>query len=195
MTVFYILVPVFILVGLWLVYYNSKKSGVMRKFAARRGMSYSKKSPGLDDELDRVFKLETPFARGFMLVKDVITDGPVRLMRMTELIDLTPYGTPQSSHFARLAAYMPAAEGPDLVLGFGHGGEDPRVMYPIGADVSEDERVGRLMELVKASPPPHPLTVTLMNKKALIYLEPLVVGSEGESEANYLLNLAMKFVK
>jgi len=192
-TVFYILIPAFLLVGLWLIYYNRKKSEMMRMFAAKRGLKYSRRSPGLDDELDRVFRLETPFARAFMLVKDVITDGPVRLMRLTELLDLSPYGTSQNTHFRRLAAYFPGPAGPDLILGFRHGGPDPRVMYPVGTNVSGDERVKRLLELVSESPPPHPLTITLMGGRALAYLEPLMVGSEGEPEADYLLKFAKKF--
>jgi len=196
-TVFYILVPAFLLVGLWLIYYNMKKSELLRRFAAKRGLAYSKKAPGLDEELDRVFRLETPFARAFMLVRDVITDGRTRLMRLTELLDLSPYGTPQNTHFRRIPVYFPAPAGPDLILGFNHGvpggSGEPRVMYPVGTDVSGDERVKRLQELVSKMPPPHPLTVTLMGGRALAYLEPLMVGSEGESEADYLLEFARKF--
>ena len=44
-------------------------------------------------------------------------------------------------------------------------------------------------------PPPHALSITVRNGKALIYPEPLVVGGEKEEDLDYLLSLAKKMNK
>ncbi len=190
--VWLILVPLFLGVGVWLLIYSRRRSDLLRRFAQRHGLIYRPKDGGgLEKTLCEALRLKPPCGRAFFRLRDIVSDTRVTLARLTEALDLSPYGTPQSTHHARTAALFDAPEAADLYFQVTRDGKyvwrHPERDAPGG-----DRYFEAAFDAVASRPPPHPLSVTCMNGQGLVYLEPPLVGSEKEPELQYLLELARK---
>jgi hypothetical protein len=185
-----ILVPTFALVGIWLLIYSRKRSNLLRDFAKKRGLTYQ----GVDERsyehiLDHAFGLEAPLARGFSGVKDIVTDYEISLFRVTELLDLGPYGISQNNHYGRIAVLLDAPKEPDLFFEVSEQ-SGYRSLNPARKNLGADKYFLALEKVIDLHPPPHTLSVTMKQGKALLYLIPVVTGSEKETDLDHLYDLA-----
>lgn len=69
MNVALILIPVFVLVGLWLLIYSRRRSRLVKAFGGEKGLSYRHKDDkddgALEQEHNRAFSLAAPLGRNF----------------------------------------------------------------------------------------------------------------------------------
>jgi hypothetical protein len=187
--VFVILVPIFALVGIWLFIYSRKRSGLLKDFAKKRGLTYQGEDEGSYEQiLNQAFGLEAPLARGFSGVKDIVTDHEITLFRVTELLDLSPYGISQNTHYGRIAVLFDAPKEPDLFFEIKKQSEY-RIIPP-EKNLRADKYFLALLKVIDLHPPPHTLSLTMKQGKALLYLIPTVTGSEKETDLDHLYDLA-----
>jgi hypothetical protein len=193
-TVFFILLPIFVAVGIYLIIYNKKKSAVFRNFCSARGLRYQKKDDGqIEKALTEKLRIEEPnYTRAISGVKDIIRYGEILIFRCTELLDLYKYGNPQTTHFPRAALSFEAPHDASLFFIFFPKTGEYKSFYPPDKNLNEDKYFQNIKSILPDLPPPHPVSITLSRGTAFIYLEPLVVGREKESDLDYLLNLGKK---
>ncbi len=190
MKVFFILLPLFLAVGVYLLVYGRKRAAMMREFAARRGLKHlSGDDIGLTGELNGKFGLSGGRARSFSKVRDIVASDEVLLFRCVELLDLNPYRKSAATHHGRIAVTFKVPEDVDLFVS-----RDPdgtyRSVYPPAADLSRERLFPAIKEVVEKDPPPHVLSMTFREGRALLYLLPLVVGSEKREDLDYLFRTA-----
>ena len=189
MNVFIILVPVFALVGVWLLIYSRKRSSLLKNFAKKRGFTFQGKDEGSYEHiLNQTFGLEAPLARGFSGVRDIVTDHVISLFRVTELLDLSPYGISQNTHYGRIAVLFDVSKEPDLFFEIKKQSEYRSI--PPEKDLRADRYFLALQKVIDLHPSPHTLSVTMKQGKALLYLIPMVTGSEEETDLDHLYHLA-----
>ena len=190
MNVFMIVVPIFALVGIWLLIYSRKRSSLLKDFARRRGLTYQGADEGSCEQiLSQAFGLEAPLARGFSGVRDIVSDHEISIFRVTELLDLSPYGISQNIHYGRIAVLLDAPKEPDLFFMVEKQSKYSSIDPP-EKNLRADKHFPALQKVIDLHPPPHNLSVTMKQGKALLYQIPMVTGSEKEVDLNYLYDLA-----
>jgi len=194
-TVFYILIPIFVAVGIYLIIYNKKKSALFKNFSSARGLQYQKKDDGqIERALTEKVKIEeSNYVRAISGVKDIVRYGEILIFRCTELLDLDKYGKPQTTHFPRVVLSLNAPQDASVFFIFFPKTGQYKSCYPTDKNLDEDRHFQNIKSLLRELPPPHPVTITLSRGTAFIYLQPLVVGGEKDRELDYLLNLGKKF--
>jgi hypothetical protein len=192
--VFFILIPIFAAVGVYLVAYNRKKSALFKGFSSSRGLQYQKRDDGqIEKALTEKLKIEEPnYTRAISGVKDIIRYGEILIFRCTELLDLYKYGNPQNTHFPRVALSFNAPQDASLFFVFYPKTGEYKSCYPLDKNLNEDKYFQNIKSALQDFPPPHPVTITLSRSMAFIYLEPLIVGGEKEHDLDYLLNFGKK---
>jgi hypothetical protein len=192
--VFFILIPIFAAVGVYLVVYNRKKSALFKDFSSSRGLQYQKRDDGqIENALTEKLKIEEPnYVRAISGVKDIIRYGEILIFRCTELLDLYKYGNPQTTHFPRVALSFNAPQGASLFFIFYPKTGQYKSRYPTDKNLNEDKYFQNIKSVLQDFPPPHPVTITLSLSTAFIYLEPLVIGGEKEGDLDYLLSFGKK---
>jgi hypothetical protein len=107
MKVFFILIPIFVLIGLWLLIYSKRRSNLVKGFGTNNGLFYRQRDDGtLEQALTRAFALKAPLGRDFSRIRDIVEDDGICLFRVTEVLDLSHYGMPQNTHFGRIAVFF-----------------------------------------------------------------------------------------
>jgi len=192
---FFLLIPIFAAVGIYLIIYNKKKSALFKNFSSSRGLQYQQKDDGqIERALTEKLKIEEPnYARAISGVKDIIRYGEILIFRCTELLDLYKYGNPQTTHFPRVALSFDAPKDASLFFIFYPKTGEYKSCYPPDKNLNEDKYFQNIKSALQDLPPPHPVTITLSRGTAFIYLEPLVVGGGKEKDLDYLLSLGKKF--
>lgn len=191
MKVFFILTPIFVLLGLWLIIYSKRRSNLVKGFGAKKRLFYRQKDDGaLEQALNRAFALTAPLGRDFSRIRDIVEDGGISLFRVTEALDLSPYGMPQNTHFGRIAVCFETRKDPELFFLVKNAQEIKPIIPNDAHQIAADPIFVKLKQLIHENPPSHTLSATLMRGKFLAYLEPMVTGSEKESDLNYLFDLA-----
>jgi hypothetical protein len=192
--VFFILIPIFAVLGIYLIIYNKKKSALFKNFSSARGLQYQKKDNGqLERDLSEKLKIEEPgYVRAISGVKDIIRYGEIIIFRCTELLDLYKYGNPQNTHFPRVALSFDAPQDASLFFIFYPKTGEYKSCYPSDKNLNKDKYFQNIKSLLQNFLPPHPVSITLSRGTAFVYLEPLVVGGEKEGDLDYLLNLGKK---
>ena len=191
MKILLLLTPLFLLVGGWLFYYSSRRSRMLQEFSAKLGLVYQSADDGrLERQLNCALQLEAPLGRDFSRIKDLADADGIQLFRVTEALDLSPYGLPQNSHFGRIAVSFSVASQAQLFF-LARGSKEFRPIVPnTVAQTADIPEFQCLQQLISSFPPPHTLSLTLMRGRLLAYLERLVTGSEKEPELSYLLEFA-----
>jgi hypothetical protein len=191
MKVFLILTPIFVLLGLWLLIYSKRRSNLVKGFGAKKRLFYSQKDDGtLEQSLNGAFALTAPLGRDFSRIRDIVEDNGIRLFRVTEALDLSHYGMPQNTHFGRIAVFFETKKDLELFFLVKNAQEIKPIIPNNAHQFAADPIFVKLKQIIRENPPSHTLSVTLMRGKFLAYLEPMVTGSEKESDLNYLFDLA-----
>jgi hypothetical protein len=190
MEVFWILGAVFVALGVYLFIYSRRRGRLMRDFAIMRGLSYAARDDdGLEQELERVLDYSIPgIARSFFRIRDIIQGAGITMFRGTELLDLTPYGKSQNTHFGRIAAYFDIGSDSDVYVTFMPDG-GYRDRHPAGGNPEEAAGFAVLKTAIGEEPLSHPFSATLRGGKALLYFEP-TFGSEKPDDLQQLYELA-----
>jgi hypothetical protein len=191
MEIFWILGIAFVAVGGYLYVYSRKRSRLLKDFASNKGVRHSRKAgASLEEELEKAFSFDIPgIVRSFGRVRDVAEIEGITIFRATELLDLSPYGGSQNTHFGRIAAYFDAPATLDMFFLVTKTGELAN-MHPTEAIPETDDSFIKIKEVLEKSAPRHRLSVTVMRGKAIIYLEPMF-GSEKKEDVDYLLGIAV----
>jgi len=193
MKVLLLLTPIFLLVGFWLIYYSSRRSRMIQEFSRKLALAYRAKDDGsLEQLLNRTFKLEAPLGRSFSRIRDLADADGIKLFRVTEVLDLSPSGLPQNSHFGRIAVFF-VTSAPGELFFLARGRDEFRPIFPQQTEqIAAEPAFQAIHQIINASPPQHTLSVTLMRGGFLCYFEPLVTGSEKELDIAYLLQFAQR---
>ncbi len=192
--VFFILVPLFLALCIYLIIYNKKKAAFLKKFSTSRGLQYRPKDNGrLEDDLSSKLEIKEPgYVRTVFGIKDIIRYDSIRIFRCTELLDLDRYGTPQNTHFHRLALTFDLPEEVSLFFLFDPKRREYRQPGPQKINLEGNRTFQAVKSCLGEMPPPYPLSVTFSRGLVFLYLEPLMVGGEQEKDVEYLLELGKK---
>jgi hypothetical protein len=188
MTVFWILLPLFAALGVYLVWYSSRARRLVEAFARARGLRYERRDDGqLAAALDSALGFEEEgLVRAFDRVQDIVHQGDsVALFRAVELLDLSPYGTAQSTHFSRVGVTFEVSGEHDVFVLV-----SPNLMIQsrLGSERAGPEKTVELIRsLFSERPPRCPLSITLKRGRGLVYLEPYVTGSVKAEDLDYLV--------
>lgn len=191
MTVFLILAPIFVLIGLWLIIYSKRRGRLVKTFGAAKGFSYRAKDDGtLEQALNSAFALPAPLGREFSGIRDIVESDGTSLFRVTEALDLSKYGMPQNTHHGRIGVFF-EVENDDELFVLAKNAQEMRSILPKDSHQPGTGPVfGKLKGILEGNPPPHMLSVTIMRGQFLAYLEPMVMGSERKDDLSYLFELA-----
>jgi hypothetical protein len=188
MTVFWLLVPIFVAVGVYLIWYSRRTRRLVVDFARGKGLQYHQSDGGqLAGVLDSALSLEQPgLVRSFDRIRDIVYDqDTIALFRTVELLDLNPHGTSESTHHSRVAVTFEVPQQHDL---FALVSPDLGCRSRLGsASGVPEEAVGMIRNALQGRPPRCPLSVTLKRGRGLVYLEPLVTGSVRSEDLDYLI--------
>jgi Trk-type K+ transport system membrane component len=192
LVVFVILGIAFAAVGVHLVLYSKHRTEIIRRFAEARGFVFTARADStLVSQLEKAFDIEEAgCVRTFDQVRDVVSLPSGTIFRAVELLDLNPHASAVNPHHPR-AAVMFSTQ-PEW-FGIFHVTSDLAVLqrYPL-EERSAAEDVRRYIQEAGMSPPPHPLSLTLMRGYGLAYLEPPVVGSVTDEHLKYLAELSAR---
>ena len=159
----------------------------LKRFAKRMVFFYRFKDEGtLEQALNRAFALAAPLGRDFSRIRDIVEDDSIRLFRVTEALDLSHYGMPQNTHFGRIAVYFETEKNWEFFFLTKNAQEIKHILPTDSNKMESDPIFDKIEQIIKENPPPHMLSVTVMRGNFLAYLEPMMTGSEKESDLNYL---------
>lgn len=189
--VFWILVPLFLAIGVYLILYSRRRRKLLESFAREQHLRIRpERRQEIENNLNRCFSLEQPgITRNFGRLSSLIDGGSVWIFRAAELLDLDPYGSPPSTNFYRIAALFPVA-------GSNHDEffllDKHMRSYRMGPGKSppNPEIVAMTKRIWRRCNARHPLSVTLVSEYGLIYFEPFVVGGETKNDVTSLYCIA-----
>ncbi|MFC1703280.1 hypothetical protein ACFL1E_00660 [Candidatus Omnitrophota bacterium] len=183
-----------IAVGIYLIIFNKKKAAAMKEYSAKRGLMYKQKDDGqIENELSEKLDIdEEGKCRAFSHVGNIITDGVVTLLTCLEFLDLARHRRAASPQVRRVAVTFDVTVDASLFFLYDPKNRSSKSRYPANKNLEADSYFQKIIPVIETSPPPHFLTITLSRGKAFIYLEPMVLGSEKESDFDYLLDLGKK---
>lgn len=190
--VFWILVPLFVALGLYLFWYSRRRKKMIATFAK---MHQLRSRPEYDKELqktlDNCFSLkEEGLVRSFEQLSSLVGGDSIWLFRAVELLDLNPLAQSQSTHFPRIAALF------DISVNYDEFFIMDRSMQPrqrLPESTLTNPNVAEITkQIAKSCDARHALSVTLTRGHALIYFEPLLTGGETVNDVNSLYCIAQK---
>jgi len=190
--VFWILVPLFMAVGLYLFWYSSRRKKMIETFAKMQQLrirpEYEKE---LQKTLDIYFTLKDEgLVRSFDQLSSLVGGDSIWIFRAVELLDLNPHAQSQSTHFPRIAALFGISANHDEFFILDKSMQ-PRQRLPRSTQTNPNV-TEITMQIAKSCSARHPLSVTLTRGHGLIYFEPLVTGGETISDVNSLYCIAKK---
>lgn len=188
--VWWILVPAFAAVGLYLLWFARRRGRMLATFAEAHGHRPApERTEEVQRTLDGAFALEEKgLVRSFGQLASVVEAGPILVFRAVELLDLSPHGQSQSTHFSRIAAFFEVKEHLDAFFLLDRSGQ-VRPLLPGGsAPASEVAALAR--RLASEGGARHALSITLARGHGLVYFEPLVTGGEKPRDLESLLAIA-----
>ncbi|WP_432695331.1 hypothetical protein ACQUQP_12330 [Marinobacterium sp. YM272] len=191
MLVFWILVPIFVALGLYLLWYARRRRAMLEAFAKEAGLRMQPRAEAsLEARLERCFSLQQPgLVRSFGQLASLVKGDPVWIFRSVELLDLNPHGQAQSTHFNRIAALFPVPDTLNSEFFLLDKNGQARSLLP-GSAAPDTKFVAMVNEVARSSGARHPLSVTCSRGSGLIYFEPFVVGGETLDDVKALYRIA-----
>lgn len=188
--VWWIIVPLFVAVGLYLIWYSRRRKKMFEAFASSHKLRIRQEhKTELQKTLDRCFSFKNEnMARSFDQLSSPIDGGSIWLFRAVELLDLNPYAQTYSTHFPRIAALFkaPTDHNEFFILD-----KSMQVKQKLPRSNQPGPKVAEITKRVAAScNARHSLSLTLSNGYGLVYFEPLVTGGETIEDMNSLYCIA-----
>lgn len=190
---FGILIPLFVAVGLYLVWYLHRRKKMLETFAKTHQLfmrpEYERE---LQKTLDICFSLkEEGLVRSFGQLSSIVDGGSIFLFRAVELLDLNPHAQSFSTHFPRIAALFDIST--TFIAEFFILDKSMQAHQRLPGPESPNFEVIRISrQIAQSCKARHPLSVTLVRGRGLIYFEPLVTGGETMSDIASLYCIAHK---
>ena len=188
--VFWILVPLFMAVGLYLIWYSRRRKKMLEAFAKAHQLCIRPEhEKELQKTLDSCFSLnDKGLVRSFGQLSSLVGGESIWLFRAVELLDLNPHAQSDSTHFSRIAALFDISTDHDeffvLDKSMQASKRLPRSKSPNPNVIEISKRIA------KSCKARHLLSMTLARGHGLIYFEPLVTGGEKISDVNSLYCIA-----
>ena len=181
--VFWILVPVFAAVGLYLIWYTRRRKKMLENFASTHRLRVvPEHRQKLQATLDRCFLLEEEgLVRSFGQLSSPVDGGQVWLFRAVELLDLNPHAQAYSTHFSRISAMFDVPSTFHYEFFVLDKSMQAHQRLP-GAESPNPDAVRISKQIAQSCKARHRLSVTLARGQGLIYFEPLVTGGETVSD-------------
>lgn len=188
--VFWILVPLFVAVGLHLILYSRRRKKILAVFANEHQFfinpEYEKE---LQMKLDNCFTLEGEgLVRSFGQLSSLVEGESVWLFRAVELLDVNPHAQSCSTHFNRIAAIFDLSNDHDEFFLLDKSMQASQKLpksKPANPEIIEIAK-----QTVVSCEARHTLSITLKHGHGLIYFEPLVTGGETNADVNSLYCIA-----
>jgi hypothetical protein len=190
--VFWILIPLFGAIGLYLILYSRLRKKMVEAFAKSHHFQIKPEyREQVQETLDRCFSLEGKgLLRSFDQLSSLVDGKPIWLFRAVELLDLNPYAQSESTHFARIVALfdIPVVYDEFFVLD-----KSMQASHRLPTSRSPNPEILEIVKrIVVSCKPRHPLSVTLKGGHGLVYFEPLITGGEKASDIDSLYCIAKK---
>jgi len=190
--VLWMLVPLFIAAGFFLIWYTPHRKAMLQTFSKKYHLPIRpERKEELQKSLDDFFSLKhLSLVRSFAQLSSIIDAGPIWLFRTVELLDLNPLARSYSTHFSRIAALFKVSTNHEefFIL--------KKSMHAIQKLPRSKTLNNELTDIIKpitvSCNARHPLSVTLVNGHGLIYFEPLITGGETISDIECLYCIAKK---
>ena len=176
--VFWILIPLFVAIGIYLLWYMKRRKRMLLQFAKDNGFNIKQKhEEKLQERLDSCFSLEDPgLIRSFGQVSNIIEKGSVLFFQTVELLDLNPHAQAYSTHFNRIAALFETHKTLDEFFLLD---KSMRPQHRLPTQKTSNPKIAEISrQIAKSCNASHTLSVTLRNGYGIIYFEPLVTGGE-----------------
>jgi hypothetical protein len=189
---FWILIPIFLFVGLYLIWYSRRRKKILEAFADTHLFRVrSDHKEKLQKTLDSCFTLEAKgLVRSFGQLSSIVEADPTWLFRAVELLDLNPHAQSQSAHFSRIVALFDISVKHNEFFILDRSTQ-PKQRLP-GSTLTDRNITEITKQIAKSCSARHPLSVTLARGHGLIYFEPLMTGGETLSDVNSLYCIAKK---
>jgi hypothetical protein len=188
--VFWILVPLFVAVGLYLIWYSRRRKKMLKTFAKTHQLLIRpEQEQALQKTLDSCFSLKNEnLVRSFGQLSSLVDGGNVWVFRAVELLDLNPHSQSYSTHFSRIVALFGISTSHDEFFILDNSMQArPRIP---GSNTPSSEVTEISQRLAASHNARHALSVTLNSKHGLIYFEPLGTGGEALSDVESLYSIA-----
>jgi hypothetical protein len=194
--VFWILVPLFMAVGLYLIWYSRRRKKMLETFAKTHQLpmrpEYKRE---LQRTLDSCFSLsEKGLVRSHGQLSSIVDGGSIWLFRAVELLDLNPHAQSYSTHFSRIVALfdIPTTVQDEYFLL----DNSMRVHRRLpGAKPPNPKAIAISKRIAQGCNARHSLSVTFARGHGLIYFEPLVTGGETMNDVTSLYCIAKNMLR
>ena len=186
----WILAPLFVAVGIYLIWYSRRRKKMLAAFAkTHQLMLRPEYKEEIQKTLDSCFSIKNgSVVRSFGQLSSLGFGESIWFFRTVELLDLNPHAQSYSTHFSRIAVLFNILTDHDeffILDKTRHASQRlPGSKLP---DPHIADLVKRSAMSCKAR---HPISVTLTGGYCLIYFEPLVTGGETKSDINSLYCIA-----
>ena len=188
--VFWILVPLFVAVGLYLIWYSHRRKKMLESFAKTHQLCIRPEHEReLQKTLDSCFSLKGEgLVRSFGQLSSFVDGESIWVFRAVEILDLNPNAQSYSTHFPRIVAlFQISTEHEEFFILDKSMQARRRLFRSKSPNLDVIEISKRITASCKAR---HPLSVTFTRGHGLIYFEPLVTGGETMSDVNSLYCIA-----
>lgn len=187
---FYIFLGVAVAILIHLYFYGRRRRAMLQKFARDNGLKYSAKdiNDQLADDLTENLQFEDyGRARGFSRIRDIGSDGEVSIFRCIQLLDTEKYGDLKETHNNSVCVSFNVPEALDLFVLY----QGERFFNALSRrqKIKDQKTLQLVREVIGSFPPKHTLSITLQKGRGLLFLYPLVTGSEKYSDLEYLFAL------
>lgn len=190
-TVFWVLAPFFVAVGLYLVWYSHRRKKMLDDFARAHGLIVrAGHKQALQQTIDSCFSLkEKGMVRSFGQLSSIIDGKTFWLFRAVELVDLNSHVQSNSTHYTRIAVLFDIPETVHDVYFVLDKSLRVSPKWP-GSEPSDTVVIKKLNRIAQSCGMRHPLSVTFSCGHGLIYFEPLVTGGEKMDDIQSLYCIA-----
>lgn len=193
--VFWILIPLFGAVGLYLLWYSRRRKKMLESFTKTNQFLFRpEQKNALQKTLDCCFSLkQESMVRSFGQLSSPVEKESIKLFRTVELLDLNPHARSNSTHFSRIAALFKIPKIYEEFFILDKSMQARRRIpdsRPINPDVLQQSK-----QIAAECEARHTLSVTLGSGYGLIYFEPIVTGGETMSDVNCLYCIAKSLRK
>jgi len=188
--VFWILIPLFMAVGLYLFWYTRRRRKMLNDFAGMQQLIIKPEHENeIQNTLDRCFSFkDNALVRSFGQLSSLVDGKSVWLFRAIELLDLNPHAQTYTTHFARIVALFDIDANHDAFFLL-HKSMQASQRLP-SSKLPDPETIEICKQIAKSCNARHTLSVTLTSGHGLIYFEPLTTGGETINDVNSLYCIA-----
>jgi len=186
----WILAPLFVAVGIYLIWYSRRRKKMLATFAkTHQLMLRPEYKEEIQKTLDSCFSIKNgSVVRNFGQLSSLVFGESIWFFRTVELLDLNPHAQSYSTHFSRIAVLFNILTDHDEFFILDKSGHASQRLP--GSKLPDPHIAGLVKRSAVSCKARHPISVTLIGGHGLIYFEPLVTGGETISDINSLYCIA-----